>query len=141
MNLELKKRQDFLTMLLSFIACRGLFRSPIAKDSVWLEIPLDRKADAGYDDLVGELLIVPKKGYYYEQIKGNMPHIGKLLSIKVPNHTCQAILKTKSYPLYFLSESQELVDLFFADKRIMELFTKSENEWFWNNLFTVHMTD
>ena len=47
MNLELKKRQDFISMLFSFIMCRGLYNSPIAKDSVWLEIPLDRKADAG----------------------------------------------------------------------------------------------
>ena len=114
-------------MLLSFITCRGLFRSPIAKDSIWLEIPLDRKENPGHDDLAGEILIVPKKGYYYEQIKDNMPHIDKLLSIKVPNHTCQQTLKTKSYPLYFLSDSQELIDLFFQDKRILELFTNPCN--------------
>jgi hypothetical protein len=60
-NLELKKRQDFISMLLSFITCRGLFRTPVPKDTVWLEIPVDRK-----DELVGEILIVPKKGYYYE---------------------------------------------------------------------------
>lgn len=71
-------------MLFSFFTCKGLFRSPISKDSIWLEIPLERKDDG----LAGELLIVPKKGYYYEQIKENMPHIEKLLQIRVPNHTC-----------------------------------------------------
>ncbi len=70
-----------------------------------------------------------------------MPHIEKLMKIRVPNLPCQAILKKKSYPLYFLSESPEIIDLLFADQRIMEFFTKSSNELLWKNILTIHMTD
>ena len=49
--------------------------------------------------LVGEVLIAPKDGYYLEQIKGNMPHIEKLLKPRIPQVSCAAHMKTKSYPM------------------------------------------
>jgi hypothetical protein len=67
-NLELKNRQDFVTMFVSLIMCRSLFRSPISKDSLWIELPIDRglSSTGGESDLVSEILIVQKKGYYLE---------------------------------------------------------------------------
>lgn len=65
--LELKKRQDFITMMVSFFMCRKIFRSPISTDSVWIEIPVDRSA--AQSELASEILIVPKKGYYLDKIK------------------------------------------------------------------------
>jgi hypothetical protein len=78
MKLELKKRQDFVTMLLNIFTCRKIFKSPIPRDSLWLELPLDRASKKKGDksrgnpdsnnsqDLVTEILIVPKEGYYFE---------------------------------------------------------------------------
>jgi len=70
-------------MLVSFFMCRKIFRSPIATDSVWVEIPIDRSAVKS--DLVSEVLIVPKKGYYLDTIKANMAHVDPLLQPRMPN--------------------------------------------------------
>ena len=117
MKLELKKRQDFIMMLVSIFTCRKIFKSPIPRDSLWLELPLDRSnkkqttASRGNPDsnnsvdLVSEILIVPKNGYYLEKIKSNMIHIDKLLKPRYPNLACNQILKSKNYPLLFLSET------------------------------------
>lgn len=111
-NLELKKRQDFIQIVFSFLMCRSLFRSPVPRDSVWLEIPIDRGShssghtrDKGERELVSEVLIVPRYGYYFEQIVSNMPHVGKLLKPRIPAHVCAQILRHKDYPLIFLSEN------------------------------------
>lgn len=115
-TLELKKRQDFITMIVSFFMCRNLFRSPIATDSLWIELPIERPK--GAPDLISEVLIVPKKGYYLDQIKKNMLHIDHLLKPRIPNYPCQSTLKQRNYPLVFLAESQEIIDLLFGDQRI-----------------------
>jgi hypothetical protein len=70
-TLELKNRQNFFSMILSFLTCRSIFKTPIATDSLWIEIPIDRKEIEGHDSekLVSEVLIIQKRGYYLEFIK------------------------------------------------------------------------
>ena len=99
-------------MVVSFFTCRSIFKTPIATDSLWLEIPIDRKEIEGHasEKLVSEILIVQKKGYYLEFIKQNMPHIGHLLKPKIPNHVCGETIKGRTYPLLFLAESQDIID-------------------------------
>ena len=65
-------------MLFNIFSCKKIFKSPIARDSLWLELPLDRASKKQGDksrgnpdsnnsvDLVTEILIVPKEGYYLE---------------------------------------------------------------------------
>ena len=88
--------------------CRNLFSSPIPRDSLWLEIPIDRckfKNTLEFE-LAAEVLIVPKKGYYINEICKNMPHIPKSLKARIPQNTrCQQILKKKRYPLMFMSDN------------------------------------
>jgi hypothetical protein len=66
--LELMKRQDFVSMVVSFFMCGKIFKTPVSTDSVWIEIPIDRSAikDSSSRALVSELLITPRKGYYFE---------------------------------------------------------------------------
>lgn len=102
MLLELKKRQDFLSALYSILICRSLFRSPISQDALWLEIPLE---DIKSNNFVAEVLIVQKEGFYFEEIKRNMAHIEKLLRVRYPNSPLQTIMKSRKYPLLFLSDN------------------------------------
>ena len=65
-------------MIISIFTCRKIFKSPIPRDSLWLDLPLDRASkkkgshskgnpDSNNSiDLVTEILIVPKEGYYLE---------------------------------------------------------------------------
>lgn len=59
-TLELKNRQNFLSMVMSFFTCRSIFKSPISTDNLWLEIPIDRKEVEGHasEKLVSEVLII-----------------------------------------------------------------------------------
>ena len=87
-------------MLISIFTCRKIFKSPIPRDSLWIELPLDRSSKKQVSasrgnpdsnnsaDLVSEILIVPKHGYYLEKIKSNMIHIDKLLKPRIPNMAC-----------------------------------------------------
>lgn len=83
--LELQKRQSFLNMMFEYLMCKRLFRTPSSIDSVWLEIPIERAPKA--DALVSELLIVSKNGYFLEEIKQNLTHVDKLLSLRLPTAT------------------------------------------------------
>ena len=123
--------------------CRGLFKSPVATDSLWLQIPIERKKkNTDENKLVSEVLIVPKFGYYFEAIKHNQPHIGTLLKQRYPQHPCAFKLKQKNYPLMFFSDNQEIIDAIFEDGRLNTLFTNiDESTSFLFNMFTIHMTD
>ena len=94
--LELKKRQDFISMFTNIFRCRNFFQSPIRTDSMWLEIPIERKVQSNKldsADLVAEILIIQKKGYYLEDMKAQMPHIDYFLKVKYPQHPCAQIMK------------------------------------------------
>jgi hypothetical protein len=56
MILELKKRQDFFSLVKSILFCRSLWKSPIAEDALWVEIPLSDTKNP--NKIVGEVLIV-----------------------------------------------------------------------------------
>lgn len=59
-TLELKNRQNFFSMVVSFFTCRSIFRSPISTDNLWLEIPIDRKEVESHasEKLISEVLII-----------------------------------------------------------------------------------
>ena len=59
-TLELKNRQNFYSMLISFFTCRSIFKSPISTDNLWVEIPIDRKEVESHasEKLISEVLIV-----------------------------------------------------------------------------------
>jgi len=63
---------------------------------MWLEIPIERKVQSNKldsADLVAEILIIQKKGYYLEDMKAQMPHIDYFLKVKYPQHPCAQIMK------------------------------------------------
>lgn len=70
---------------------------------MWLEFPLE-KLDQD-NNFMAEILIVQKDGYFLEEIKENMPHIEKLLSVRYPNKPCQSVMKQKGYPIQILADN------------------------------------
>jgi hypothetical protein len=104
-------------------------------------MPLQRTKTAS-DQLVGEILIVRKSGYYYEDLERNMPHIPILLKQRYPNLPCQSILKLKKYPLMFYAECQEIIDIFFAEHKVQQIFAREEKDFeFLKKIQIIHMTD
>jgi len=50
-------------------------------------------------------------------------------------------MKAKSFPLLFLSESQDLIDTLFSDSQVCDFLTGKGDFNFMPNILTIHMTD
>lgn len=105
-TLTLRTRHELLTRLSTTILGRYLQN----KDTLWIEIPIERPDKA----IHSEILIVSKK--IIKEFFKQQPHIEKALVNITPNNMAWP----KDMPLQILGENQESVDQLIGPNRISD---------------------
>ena len=108
--------------------CRGKW---IDRDSLWIEIPIERHPSLGDKTIHSEILIAQKSDV--KRIFHNMPHMEKILH---PVDPSSLFWDSKDTHLVIYGENNESVEALGTDDRIMQSLKQYQNY-----LYAIHITD
>ena len=126
-RIQLKSRHELLRYLSSAL----LRLLPPERDTLWIEIPIERHASMGDKTINSEILIAQKREM--KQITLSMPHIDKILN---PTDPSSHLWNKKEQSLLVMGENQESVEAFFKDPRIVETIINNSDM-----IYAIHITD
>ena len=127
LRVTLKSRHELMSMVFATV-CRKFYPE---KDSVWIELPIERHPSMGDKTINSEILIAAKKDIQF--LVKSMPHIEKILFDVTPQ---SHFWEGKHSNLQVLAENQESVEALTKDARIMETIVNNSDI-----ITAIHLTD
>jgi hypothetical protein len=109
--------------------CRNIL---LERDSLKIEIPIERHPSLGDKSIHSEILIAHKSEV--QRILANMPHIEKILKVLYPS---SLFWDPKDIPFQVLGENQESIEAISCNDRIM----LSLNVYGGKYIYAIHITD
>ena len=102
------------------------------RDSLQIEIPIERHPSLGDKTIHSEILIAHK--LEVQRILTNMPHIEKILKVL---HPSSLFWDPKDTPLQVLGENQETIEAISCNDRIMQSLKVYGGKY----IYAIHITD